>query len=114
MTKSEKYVEYKIQHALENEGFLVINPARSKPFDLVAIKHGVVYLIEVKGRKTRYSREQYERQVELADKAECNMVVIRKMEERRKILFSIPVRHGLCFPILEALRKYFDVVEVFM
>lgn len=112
MARSERYLEYRIQHALEDEGFLVINPARSKPFDLVAIKRGVVYLIEVKGRNTRYPREQYERQVELANRAGCNMAVIRKTKERGKVLFSMPVLCDSFLPLLEALRRHFGVEVV--
>ena len=112
MTRSERYLEYRVQHILEDEGFLVINPAGSKPFDLVAVKRGVVYLIEVKGRDTRYSREQYERQVEMANRAECNMAVIRKAKERGKVLFSMPVLYDSFLPLLDALRRHFDVEVV--
>ena len=112
MTRSERYLEYRVQHALEDEGFLVINPAGSKPFDLVAVKRGVVYLIEVKGRDTRYPKEQYERQVELANRAGCNMAVIKKTKERGKVLFSMPVLYDSFLPLLDALRRHFDVEVV--
>jgi len=108
---SERWLEYKIQHILEEEGFLVLNPARSKPFDLVAIKNGTVYLIEIKGKKTRYPKEQYQKQTEMAHKAECNMVIIRKAKERGKIIFSMPIKYDRYLPIKKALQKHYKIIE---
>ena len=108
---TEKWFEYKIQQTLEDDGFLVINCARSKPFDLVAIKRGVVYLIEIKGKNTRYPKEQYERQVKLAHKAEANMAVIRKAPARGVITISFPVQYDVLLPLKNALLKEYAVIE---
>jgi len=109
---TERWFEYKIQHILEEEGFLVLNPARSKPFDLVAIKEGVVYLIEIKGRKTRYPKEQYDKQTKLAHKAKCNMVIIKKAD-RGKIIFFMPILYDRYLPIKKALQKHYKIIEAY-
>ena len=108
---AEKWFEYKIRQILNEDGFLVIKCARSKPFDLIAIKRGVTYLIEIKGKNTRYPKEQYERQVKLAHKAEANMAIIRKAPARGVITILFPVQYDVILPLKKALLKEYAVIE---
>lgn len=81
---SEQRFEYRIQKILESKGYLVINCARSKPFDLVAMKEGKCFLIEVKGKNTSYPKEQAEMQRKLSKQAGFPWVLIKQSKERGK------------------------------
>jgi hypothetical protein len=83
--KSEQSFEYKIQHLLENHGFLVINCARSKPFDLVAIKNQIAVPLELKGKNTPYSEEQKLYQKDIANRTRTNFLVIRQGKKRGEV-----------------------------
>jgi Holliday junction resolvase len=80
--KSEQSFEYKIQHLLENHGFLVINCARSKPFDLVAIKNQIAVPLELKGKNTLYNEKQKLYQKGLASRTRTNFLVIKQGKKR--------------------------------
>jgi len=83
--KSEQSFEYKIQHLLENHGFLVINCTRSKPFDLVAIKNQIAVPLELKGKNTPYSEEQKLYQKDIANRTRTNFLVIRQGKKRGEV-----------------------------
>jgi Holliday junction resolvase len=76
MPKTEQNFEYRIQKLLQSKGYLVINCTCSRPFDLIALKNGECYLIEIKGKNTPYPKEQYERQMKLAKDVGFPFVVI--------------------------------------
>jgi Holliday junction resolvase len=86
--KSEQSFEYKIQHLLENHGFLVINCTRSKPFDLVAIKNQIAVPLELKGRNTHYNEKQKLYQKDLASRTRTNFLVIRQGKKRGEIIIE--------------------------
>jgi Holliday junction resolvase len=86
--KSEQSFEYKIQHLLENHGFLVINCARSKPFDLVAIKNQIAVPLELKGKNTLYNEKQKLYQKDLASRTRTNFLVIRQGKKRGEVIIE--------------------------
>jgi len=106
---AEQRFEYRIQDILERKGYLVINCARSKPFDLVAMKGGVTYLIEVKGKNTKYPMEQEARQHEMAKNVKIPLVVIEQSKQRGKfrpwIRFGDEKQVNMLF---EDLEKYLE------
>ena len=81
---AEQRFEYRIAKLLEKKGYLVINCARSKPFDLVAIKNQVAYPIELKAKGTYYPPEQMTAQEELCIKTNTRFFLIRQSEKRGK------------------------------
>lgn len=83
-SKPEQYFEYRIKRLLEGLGYVVVNCASSRPVDLVAMRCGEAFLIEVKGRSTRLSAEQWSRECELAAQAGFPLVVIRQSVTRGK------------------------------
>lgn len=98
----EQAFEYRIQKFLENEkGYMVINCARSKPFDLIAIKDGRAFPIECKGLITvrrngkiykyhaRYTAEQRDKQIALAEKVKTNFFLINQSKKIGKILLTM-------------------------
>ena len=106
----EQAFEYRVQRILEEHGFLVVNCARSKPFDLVAAKNGVVVFVEVKGRNTRYSLRQKKFQKRLALKASVPFAVVRQSKTKGKVQVSFlvsftPYEEQL---LLEAFRKWLE------
>jgi hypothetical protein len=86
--KREQSFEYKIQHLLESQGFLVINCARSKPFDLIAIKNQIAVPLELKGKNTPYSEEQKLYQKDIANRTRTNFLVIRQGKKRGEIIIE--------------------------
>jgi Holliday junction resolvase len=82
---NEQSFEYRIQRLLTNHGFLVVNCARSRPFDLVAIKNQIAVPLELKGKNTPYSKEQKLHQRELASKTRTNFLIVRKGKRRRQV-----------------------------
>lgn len=103
---SEQTFEYRMQKILEKKDYLVINCARSKPFDLIAIKDGKVFLIECKGLRTvrkngkvykyhaKYTDEQRDKQIALAGKARTNFYLINQSKKRGKILLNMFSHHS--------------------
>jgi Holliday junction resolvase len=85
---SEQNFEYRIQHLLTIHGFLVINCARSKPFDLVAIKNQIAIPLELKGKNTSYSEEQKLYQKDLANRTKTNFLVIKQGKKRGEIIIE--------------------------
>jgi len=86
--RREQSFEYKIQHLLENYGFLVINCARSKPFDLVAIKNQIAVPLELKGKNTPYNEKQKLYQKDLSSRTRTNFLVIRQGKKRGEIIIE--------------------------
>jgi len=85
---SEQRFEYRIQKLLEKKGYLVINCARSKPFDLVAIKNNQAFLIELKAKKGRYPRKQQDMQMNLSVKVHTDFYLMTQSKIRGKILIA--------------------------
>ena len=85
---SEQNFEYRIQHLLTNHGFLVINCARSKPFDLIAIKNQIAVPLELKGKYTIYKEEQKIYQKDLANRTKTNFLVIKQGKKREVIIIE--------------------------
>jgi len=88
VTKPEQNFEYRVQKILESRGFLVINCARSRPFDLVALKNGKCYLIEVKGKNTLYPNPQFEEQTKLSKLAGFPLILIKQGKKRGEIIME--------------------------
>lgn len=86
--RTEQTFKYRIKDILESLGYLVIVCARSKPFDLVALKDNRTYLIEVKGRNTRYPEEQKKIQCQLASKSRQNFILIKQDRVKGHILIN--------------------------
>lgn len=76
--------EYRVKSELEGRGWVVIRAARSRPFDLVALKGGRVVLIECK-RRGYAAAEQRRVQMELAERAGAEYVVVTP-ENLRQVL----------------------------
>ena len=89
--------ERRIRKFLERAGYLVVKCARSKPFDLVAIKDGKAVPIELKARRTPYSKEQQEMQMSLAKKAKFDFVVIRQAKTHGKVYVKAYLYKRDCF-----------------
>jgi F0F1-type ATP synthase alpha subunit len=85
---SEQSFEYRIQHLLTIHGFLVINCARSKPFDLIAIKNQIAVPLELKGKYTVYKEEQKIFQKDLANRTRTNFLVIKQGKKRGEIIIE--------------------------
>jgi len=83
--KTEQRFEWRIQRMLQNQGYTVLNVARSKPCDLVAMREGKCWLIEVKGRNTKYPPEQQVEQALLSRKSGFPLVLVRQLHQRGKI-----------------------------
>ena len=80
---SEQRFEYRLIKILQSLGFLCLNIAKSTPFDIVAIKNNIPYVIEVKGKNTPYPRKQQLDQFELSLKANTPFYVIRQSKKIR-------------------------------
>lgn len=87
----ERKFEYAIQNKLKNLGWLVINCARSKPFDLIAFppKDSPILLqgpllIELKGKDGQYPPEQHKMQLQLSMRYGFVMAVIKQSKARGK------------------------------
>jgi len=85
---SEQNFEYRIQRLLTNHGFLVINCARSKPFDLIAIRNQIAVPLELKGKNTLYSEEQKLYQKDLANRTRTNFLVIKQGKKRGEMIIE--------------------------
>jgi hypothetical protein len=85
---SEQSFEYRIQHLLTNHGFLVINCARSKPFDLIAIRNQIAVPLELKGKNTTYSEKQKLYQKDLANRTRTNFLIIKQGKKRGEIIIE--------------------------
>lgn len=63
-------LEYAAKKRLQEAGFAVFRCASSKPVDLVAVKHGLVMLVQCKtGLKPYISRDEVEKTLTLALRA---------------------------------------------
>jgi len=72
--------ERRLRKLFEKEGFVVIKCARSRPFDLIVMKMGVVVAIEVKSERKNLTEPQLEMQIDLATQAGVNYVALRQMK----------------------------------
>jgi hypothetical protein len=80
MGRAEASFEHRVQRRLERAGCVVINAARSRPVDLVALPPppSRPILVEVKARGTRAPEEQAEMQRKLAERAGCTLIRLRQ------------------------------------
>jgi len=102
---SEQRFEYRLQRILEEAGFLVINCARSKPFDLIAIKDQVAYPIEVKGKNTRYPESQMDYQITLCDRVNTCFFIIKQSKKRGKMRLETLGASNPCDKYLRVLQE---------
>jgi len=109
-SKREQRFEYRIRDILESKGYLVINPARSKPFDLVVIRNMQPILIELKGAKTRYPKEQKQKQIELCKATGNEFVVIKQSKRKGKIRIEegLDLGYGTKEKLKQDLSKYLE------
>jgi len=84
----EQAFEWRIQKILKSKGYLVLNVAKSTPFDLVAIKNMLPIVIELKGKKTPYRREQLLEQIKLCKETGNEFIIIRQSKKKGKIIIS--------------------------
>lgn len=103
--KQEQAFEYRLSHILESKEYSVFNCARSKPVDLIAIKHGVPYLLEVKGRNTPLDKEQIKFQERMAKQSGSNYALLKQAKKRGKILLIREV-HSREFLLRKDLEDY--------
>jgi len=89
--KTEETFEHRIERHLKKYGFLMINCARSKPFDLIAIKRNFAIPIEIKSRTGRYDYPQKRYHNALGMRHMTNYFVISQTDEFRKAGFEIDV-----------------------
>lgn len=99
--RTEQNFERRMQRILTSKGYLVINCARSKPFDLVAVKDQYAYLIELKGKTTRYPETQLNQQIQLCKKTGNEFVVIKQSRKKGKIKVFQPFSFSLTEKLLE-------------
>ena len=85
----EQNFEYRIERLLRKAGFLTLNCASSRPYDIVAIKENVGIPIELKARRGEWSREQREFQKELASNSENGFLFLQQLHKRNKRGFMI-------------------------
>jgi hypothetical protein len=64
-------------------GYLVINCTASRPFDIIVFRNGVHFILELKGKDTRYNEEQEQRQIELCKETGNWFYVIRQSKKTR-------------------------------
>jgi len=81
----EQAFEYRLSKILKEKGYLIINSARSKPFDIIAVKEGTVFFIELKGKNTRLTIDQFMRQKRMSQQYRLNYAVIRQSKKQGKI-----------------------------
>lgn len=105
MRQTEERFKYRIQKLLESKGWLVINCARSKPFDLIAIKNMCPVIIELKGKKTMYRREQLIEQTKLCSKTGNEFIIIRQSKKKGKIIISEGYSQGLSTEIKNIIER---------
>jgi len=102
---SEQRFEYRIQKILERKGYLVVNCARSKPFDLVAIIAQTAFPLEIKAKNTRYPNEQINKQMDLCKRANTCFFVIEQSKAKGKIkLYTFGARNP-CRLIMKKLEQ---------
>jgi len=99
---SEQAFEYRLQKILESNGYLVFNVRMpmfgGQHFDVVALKNGRAFPIEIKGLRTvkrgnktykypaRYPDEQREKQMKLAESCGTDFFLIQQSKERGKMI----------------------------
>lgn len=85
--KQEEQFEHRLQHILDAKDYATFNCARSKPVDIIAVKHktGQVYLIEAKGKDGRLDSDQLDFQMKLAKLCNVNYVCLKQAREKGKI-----------------------------
>lgn len=127
---SEQRFEYRVQKILEKKGFLVINvrmPFKGgQSYDLIAIKDGMAFPIEVKGLKIQrkkgkiykylapYLDEQREKQMKLSSDSGTGFFLIRQSTIRGKMIMTAfdPIRLEWFSPsfglIYNALEEYLE------
>ena len=94
--KPEDTFQTRLIKILRGKGYLVLNASRKQIFDIVAIKNQVAYPIEVKAKATNYKDEQFNRQIEIAEKAKTSFFIIRQHKKHGKMNLSRSPR--ICTP----------------
>ena len=89
----EQAFEYRVEALLRKKGFLTLNCARSKPFDIIAVKGNVGIPIELKARSGHWSAEQEKFQKDLAKNSENGFMFIAQNRKRNKRGYMIDVVH---------------------
>lgn len=87
----EQRFEYRIEKLLRKGGFLTLNCAMSRPFDIIAVKDNVGIPIELKARFNAWGGEQQEFQTELAENSATSFMVIQQLHKRNKNGFKIDI-----------------------
>ncbi|MCS7125648.1 MAG: hypothetical protein NZ929_01885 [Aigarchaeota archaeon] len=76
--------EWQVKNLLEKKSWLVVRAARSKPVDLVALKNGLILLIECKYSSKLIERDK-SRLIKLADIAGALPIIALRKKYWRKI-----------------------------
>ena len=82
-----------MEKLLRKAGFLTINCAMSRPFDIIAIKDNIAIPMELKQRDGHWSDEQREFQMELAVGNNTGFMFVQQLHERNKRGFKIKITH---------------------
>ena len=89
--KPEQRFQSAFKKLLERKGYLVIIVYKPRfthqLFDMIAIKSGTVYFLELKSKDTWYPPTQRELQKIMAEKHNLNFVVVQQSKQRGKIKF---------------------------
>lgn len=82
--KPEQNFEYRMEKLLRKGGFLTLNCAMSRPFDIIAVKDNVGIPIELKARFGKWKDEQKEFQFELAKDSGNSFMFIQQLVKRNR------------------------------
>jgi len=99
MSRKEYAFQQRMQKIFDKLGYVTVNCAQGKLFDLILLKNGRVYLVELKAKDTRYPESQKQLQINLARRAGQNFVLIRQSKEKGKVEVEC-LNYKLVFDIL--------------
>ena len=91
--KAEQNFEYRMEKLLRDAGFLTINCAMSRPFDIIAIKNNIGIPMELKQRRGNWSEDQQEFQKDLAWNSYNGFMFVQQLFKRNKRGYMIEITH---------------------
>jgi len=79
-------LEYRVRDKLRRMGFFATRLPASKPFDVLAVKKGVVLFVECKYPKSHFPESEKKELIELAEKYGAVPCLARNVDGRIKII----------------------------